>query len=58
MMITFHFHQSNLLTTKRLADHEDSNALVDTVNEQNKGQISRLFEALNIDESNLTHSPL
>ena len=43
----------HFLTTERLADHEDSNASVDIVNEQEKGRISRLFEALNIDESNL-----
>ena len=43
----------HFLTTEQLADHEDSNASVDIVNEQEKEQISRLFKALNIDESNL-----
>ena len=41
------------MTTEWLADHEDSNASVDIVNEQEKGRISRLFEALNIHELNL-----
>ena len=43
----------HFLTTEQLADHEDSNVSVDIVNEQEKERISRLFKALNIDESNL-----
>ena len=43
----------HFLSTEQLADHEDSNVSVDIVNEQEKERISRLFKALNIDESNL-----
>ena len=43
----------HFLTTEWLADDEDSNVSVDIVNKQEKGQISRLFKALNVDESNL-----
>ena len=41
------------LTTEQLADQEDSSASSDTGNKQEKGRISKLFEALKIDESNL-----
>ena len=36
-----------------MADQEDSSASSDTGNKQEKGRISKLFEALKIDESNL-----
>ena len=44
----------NFLTTEQLADQEDSNASSDTGNKLEKGRISKLFEALKTDESNLT----
>ena len=44
----------NFLTTEQLADQEDSNASSDTGNKQENGRISKLFEALKTDESNLT----
>ena len=44
----------NFLTTEQVADQEDGNASSDTGNKLEKGRISKLFEALKTDESNLT----
>ena len=43
----------NFLITEQLADQVDSNALSDSGNKQEKGRISKLFEALKTDESTL-----